>query len=228
MLTKKKKLSKREIKEDKLVTTYYKVYNYFLENKNRIGMYAGGLLVVIAVIYFYINNKAENNTQAGIQLSRVIDLYDSGAYLEAIEGRQGTDIVGLKKVVADYGSTENGETAKIYLANSYQMLGKIEEAFKSYEDYGGSNKIFNATALSGEAGYYAYKKDYEKAADLYLSASRVSKENVLNPEYMLKAAINYIDAGKKEDAKDLLETIKKDFTTSTAFREVDKYLTLVN
>jgi hypothetical protein len=45
---------------------------------------------------------------------------------------------------------------------------------------------------------------------------------------MLKAAINYIDSGKKEDAKDLLETIRKDYQTSTAFREVDKYLTLVN
>jgi len=148
--------------------------------------------------------------------------------LEAIEGRQGTNIVGLKKIVSEYGSTENGEIAKIYLANSYQMLGNIEEAFKFYEDYGGSNKLFKATALSGEAGYYAYKKEYGKAADLYLSASRVSKENVLNPDYMLKAAINYIDAGNKEEAKDLLETIRKDYQTSTAFREVDKYLTLVN
>ena len=228
MLTKKKKLSKREIKEDKLVTTYYKVYNYFVENKNRVGMYAGGLLVVIAAIYFYINNKAENNEQAGIQLSRVMGLYDAGAYLEAIEGRQGTNIFGLKKIAAEYGSTENGETAKIFLANSYQMLGNVEEALKYYEDYDGSNKIFKATALAGEAGYYAHKKDYEKAADLYLSASRVAKENVFNPEYMLKAAVNYIDAGKKDYAKDLLETIRKDYQTSTAFREVDKYLTLVN
>ena len=228
MLTKKKKLSKREIKEDKLVTTYYKVYNYFNENKNRIGIYAGGLIVVIAAIYFYMNNKAENNNQAGIQLSRVMGLYDAGAYLEAIEGRQGTNIVGLKKIVSEYGSTENGEIAKIYLANSYQILGNIEEAFKFYEDYGGSNKLFKATALSGEAGYYANKKEYGKAADFYLSASRVSKENVLNPDYMLKAAINYIDAGNKEEAKDLLETIRKDYQTSAAFREVDKYLTLVN
>ncbi len=45
---------------------------------------------------------------------------------------------------------------------------------------------------------------------------------------MLKAAINYIDAGNKEEAKDLLETIRKDYQTSTAFRDVDKYLTLVN
>lgn len=228
MLTKKKKLSKKEIKEDKLVTTYYKVYNYVLDNKNRLGIYLGGLLVVIAAIYFYMNNKAENNVQAGIQLSRVMGLYDAGAYLETIEGRQGTKIVGLKKIVSEYGSTENGETAKIFLANSYQMLGKVEEAYKYYEDYGGSNKVFEATALSGEAGYYADKKEYEKAADLYLSASRVAKENVLNPEYMLKAAVNFIDAGKKEDAKDLLETIRKDYQTSTAFREIDKYLTLVN
>ena len=228
MLTKKKKLSKREIKEDKLVTTYYKVYNYFNENKNRIGMYAGGLLVVIAAIYFYMNNKAENNLQAGVQLSRVMGLYDAGAYLEAIEGRQGTNIAGLKKIVSDYGSTENGEIAKVYLANSYQMLGNIEEAYKYYEDYSGSSKIFKASALSGEAGYHANKKEYEKAADLYRSASRVSKENVSNPEYMLKAAINYIDAGNKDEAKDLLETIRKDFQTSTAFREVDKYLALVN
>jgi tetratricopeptide (TPR) repeat protein len=228
MLTKKKKLSKREIKEDKLVTTYYKVYNFVQENKNRLGMYLGVLIVVGAVIYFYINNKIESNKEAGIQLSRVINLYDSGAYLEAIEGRQGTNIVGLKKIVSEYGSTENGEIAKIYLADSYQLLGNVEEAFKYYEDYSGNNNIFEATALAGEAGYYAYKKDFEKAADLYLKASRVSKENVLNPDYMLKAAVNYINAGNKEEAKDLLETIRKDFPTSTAFRDIDKYLALVN
>lgn len=228
MLTKKKKLSKREIKEDKLVTTYYKVYNYFMENKNRLGMYAGGLAIAVLAIYFYLSNKASNNEIAGTQLGRVLAIYDAGSYLEAIEGRQGTNIVGLKKIVSDYGSTNNGEIAKIYLANAYQMLGKVEEAFDLYKDYGGSNEIFKATALAGEAGYYAYKKDFEKAADLYLRASRVSKANVLNPDYMLKAAVNYIEAGNKEEAKELLETIRKDYQTSTAFRDVDRYLTLTN
>lgn len=228
MLTKKKKLSKKEIKEDKLVTTYYQVYNFVMENKNRVGMYVGGLIVVIAAVYFYISNKAENNRLAGIELSRVMNLYDVGSYLEAIEGRQGTNVVGLKKIVADYGGTENGEAAKIYLANSYQLLGNIEESYKYYKDYSGDNEVFKATALAGEAGYLAYKNDYEDAADLYLKAAHVSKENVLNSDYMLKAAVNFINAGKKEDAKDLLETIKKDYKTSTAFRDVDKYLAIVN
>lgn len=228
MLAKKKKLTKREIKEDKLVTTYYKAYNYFNENKNRIGIYAGAFIALILLIYFYINYRSENNKEAGKHLAKVLTLYDSGSYLEAIEGRQGTDVIGLKKIVEEYGSSENGETAKIFLANSYVMLGNVEDAFKYYKDYGGNNDLFKATALAGEAGYFAYKKDYEKAADLYLKAARVSKQNILNPDYMLKAAINYIEAGKKEEAKDLLEMIRKDYQTSTAFREVDKYLALTN
>ena len=108
------------------------------------------------------------------------------------------------------------------------MLDKIDDAFKYYKDYDGSIGIFKAASLAGQAGYYAYKNDFEKAADLYMQASKVSSEDVSNPDYMLKAGINYIKAGKKDDAKDIFEKIKKDYTSSTAFREVDKYLAQVD
>ena len=134
MLQKKKKLSRKEIKEDKLVSTYYKTIGLYEENKSRVLLYAGALVVLAAAIIFYINNKKESNEQAGLMLSRVMSIYDSGLYLEAIEGRQGSNVIGLKKIVEEYGSTENGEIAKIYLANSYDMLGKFDEAFKYYED----------------------------------------------------------------------------------------------
>ena len=71
-----------------------------------------------------------------------MNLYDQGSYLEAIEGRPSQNIIGLKKIVEDYGSTENGETAKIYLANSYDMLGKPDEALKYYSDYDGDISIY--------------------------------------------------------------------------------------
>lgn len=228
MLTQKKKLSKKEIKEDKLVESYYKAYGFFDENKSRIGLYAVIIVALAAVIYLYMNSRGQTNETAGVELSRVMSIYDSGSYLEAIEGRQGTNIIGLKKIVEEYGSTENGENAKIFLANAYFYLGKNEEAFKYYEDYGGSNDLYKATALAGEAGYYASNKEYEKAADLYRKASRISEVNALNPEYILKASINYINAGKKDVAKDLLETLKRDFTNSAPAREADRYLALTD
>jgi tetratricopeptide (TPR) repeat protein len=228
MLTKKKKLTRKEIKEDKLVSTYYKVLSYFEENRSRLLTYGGVLLVIALAVIYYVNHNKEVNQQAGLELSRVIDLYDNGSYLEAIEGRAGTDIVGLKKIVEDYGGTENGETAKIYMANSYNRLGKFDEAFKYYQSYSGDIPMLKAASLAGQAGYYAYKKDYKKAGDLFRDAAHVSKYNVENPDYMLKSAINYINAGENQRAKELLTTIKNDYKTSSASREVERYLALIN
>jgi tetratricopeptide (TPR) repeat protein len=190
--------------------------------------YAGAAAAVIILAVFYINHRSQQNTEAGIQLSRIIDVYDGGAYLQAIEGQAGTNVLGLKKIVEKYGSTENGETAKIYLANAYEFLGKSDDAFKYYDDYSGSINIYKAAALAGQAGYYAYKNNFEKAAELYEKAANVSKEDVLNPDYLLNAGANYIKAGNEKVAKQLLTKIRKDYTTSSASRDVEKYLAQIN
>ena len=227
MLQKKKKLSKKEIKEDKLLNFYKAAVVFFEKYKNKIFIYAGVLVAVAALVYFYVNQKSESNEKAGLELSRIMPLYDQGAYLEAIEGRQGTNIIGLKKLVEDFGGSENGETAKIYLANCFAFLGNYDEAFKYYKDYSGSIDYFEASALAGQAGYYAVQEDFEKAADLYLKASKISKLNSQNPDYLLNAGIYYLKTGDKEEAKILFNRIKEDYATSLAFREVDKYLSMI-
>ncbi len=227
MLTKKKKLSKKEIKEDKLVSFMVKVENFYEDYKSKIVLYSGVLIVAVLAAYFYVNQQKAANDEAGLHLSRVMQIFDSGSYLEAIEGRQGTNIIGLKRVVEEYGSTENGETAKIYLAGAYSYLGNYEEAFKYYNDYSGSIDLYKASALAGIAGYYAAKRDYQKAADLYKEAAGAAEINAQNPDYLLDAAVNYYTAGDSEEAKILLEKIKEDYATSEARKQVDKYLALV-
>ncbi len=227
MLQKKKKLSKKEIKEDKLINLYKLSIKFFDEYKSKVLLYTGVLVVVAAAVYFYVNQKAESNEKAGLELSRIMPLYDQGLHLEAIEGRQGTNIIGLKKLVEEYSGTENGETAKIYLANSYSFLGNNEEALKYYEDYGGSIDYFEAAALAGQAGYFANKDEFEKAANLYLKASKRSRINSQNPDYLLNAGICFLKVGEKEEAKILFNSIKEEYATSLAYREVDKYLSSI-
>jgi tetratricopeptide (TPR) repeat protein len=228
MLQKKKKLSKKEIKEDKLITYFYSAENFFTKYKNKILPYTGVVLIAVVAVYFYLNQKAENNEKAGIELSRIMSIFNQGSYLEAIEGKQGTNIIGLKRLVEEYSGTENGETAKIYLANCYAYLGNYDEAIKYYEDYSGNIDYFKAASLAGRAGYYASKNNYEKAADLYLEASKLTEINSQNPDYLLNAGIYYMKLGNKEEAKILFNRIKEDYTSSLANREVDKYLSLVN
>lgn len=228
MLTKKKKLSRKEIKQDKLVESYYKAYSFFQDNRQRIVMYSGILLALIFVAIFYINNKKQNNQTAGIELSRIMALYDNGSYLEAINGRPGTPIIGLKKIVEEYGNTENGETAKIYLGNAYTYLGKTEDAYNSYKNYNGSIKLYQASSYAGQAAYFAEKKEFDKAADLYQKAAHVTETDVQNADYLVKAAINLMKSGDNKSAKELFEKIQKDYKTSTAARDVQKYLVQLN
>lgn len=228
MLTKKKKITKKVIKEDKLVTTYYKTLEFINEYKKQIYIYGGIILVVIIAVYWYINQRTKNNDIASSELAKVLDYYTNGSYQEAIDGVPASNIIGLKKIVDDYGSTDNGEAAKIFLADSYAALGKLDDAYKYYNDYGGSNKMFEATALAGKASYYEYKKEYLKAADAFNEAARVSKNNSENAGYLLNASIDYIKVGEKEKAKGLLQKIKEDYKTSMAVRDVDRYLAMVD
>lgn len=228
MLQKKKKFTRKEIKEDKLISLVYKSQSLFEEHKNKIYIYGLVLVVVAAAVYYFLTQKAEENVLAGIELSRVMKLYNQGAYLEAIEGRQGTDIIGLKQIVDKYSGTENGETAKIFLANSYSFLGNDDEALKYFEDYSGSIDYFSAASLAGRAAYFASKGEYEKAAELYLKASKVSKINAENPQYMLNAGIYFLNTGDKKQAKALFTAIKQEYPNTSVIREVDNYVTLAD
>jgi tetratricopeptide (TPR) repeat protein len=228
MLTKQKKLSRKEIKEDKLVEFYYKSISFLEENKNKVFTYLGVVALVVVAVILFMNYRSGQNEEAAGHLSKAMDMYDMGDFLGAVEGKKDVKILGLKEIVSQYGSTENGETAKIYLANSYANLGKTDEALKYYEDYSGNIDIYVAASLAGQAGYYAAKNEFEKAADLYMKASKVSKVDVMNSDYIFQAAINYFEAGNMEQAKNLLQTIKDDYKTSAVYSQVDRYLTQLN
>lgn len=228
MLTKQKKLSRKEIKEDKLVEFYYKSQSFFEEYKSKILLVGGVVAVAIAAVFGYISYKNGQNEDAGVHLAKVMDIYDQGDFLGAIEGRKDAKILGLKEIVAQYGSTENGETAKIYLANSYANLGKSDDAYKYYDDYSGDIDLYQAAALAGQAAYFSSKNEYEKAAELYEKASKISKNNSMNADYIFQAAYNYFEAGEKDQAKTLFQLVKDEYKTSMVFAQVDRYLNQLN
>ena len=227
MLAKPKKISRKKVKEDKLVTFYSKTLEFYEKYQTKIIIAVGAIAVVILAMVLYSNKMEQDNLTATTELSRVIPLYESGSYQEAIDGTPGTNVVGLKEIVDQYGGTEQGEVAKIYLANSYMYLGKIDEALEAYNDYSGSNKLFKAAALAGKAGCYASKGEYGKAADYYEDAANVSENNASNPDYLLKAGINYIEVDKNENAKTVLERIKKDYSSTIYLSNADRYLALI-
>ena len=88
MLTKQKKLSRKEIKEDKLVEFYYKSQSFFEENKNKVFTYLGAVALVVIAVILFMNYRSGQNEEAAGHLSKVMDMYDMGDYLGAVEGKK--------------------------------------------------------------------------------------------------------------------------------------------
>lgn len=224
MINKKKKITKKEIKEDKLVTTFYNTRTFIETNQQKLLIALGAIVVVIIAFIWYSNKKSEDNLIASQQLSFILPIYEKGSFQEAIDGRPGTGLVGLKSIVENYGNTEQGEIAKIYLANSYFALSDYENALEYFKDYSGSSKIHKASSYAGVAGCYEQKKEFANASEYFNKAAKITELESQKADYLLNAAINLINSGDSNEAKSFLEKIKNDYKTSAAAAQVDKFL----
>lgn len=50
----------------------------------------------------------------------------------------------------------------------------------------------------------------------------------MNAQYLLNAAIVYIEMDKKDKAKDILISLKSDYSKSYVIKDVDRYMALVD
>jgi len=224
VLAKKKKISKREIQEDKLITYYSKALKFVDTYSKQLIIGIGVFAVLIAAVVIYQNKVEEDNIAATSALSKIMSSYEQKNYQSAIDGQPGTDLVGLKGIVENYGSSAQGEIAKLYLANSYYYTGKYDEALKTYDDISNSQPGLRAASLAGKGACYEEKGNYLNAAKNYEKAAHVYKYNALNSSYLLHSGIDYLKVKQYDKAQTVLKLVKKEYKSSKEAQEVDRYL----
>ena len=229
MLNPSKKIVKKEVKQDPLLTTYVQTTSWYYEHKKQVSYGLTALVVIIIGIVVFVNNRRANDEKASVELGKVYSIYDAGAtdinqYKVAINGQPERNIMGLKAIVENYGGSVSGELARLYLANAYRYTGRYDEAIKEYESFSGSSDFVKAAAHAGLAGAYEAKNEFEKAASEYERAAGASNEPYVIPEYLSAAARCYGLAGAKDKALTLFKRVKKEYPTSTYAREADRYI----
>ncbi len=224
MLKPRKRITKKELKQDQLITTYVKTTEFLRNNRKVVSGTLTGLVIAVIVVIAYLNNRHSDNLKAATDLSQVMNLFDGGAYQMAINGDPTRNITGLKTIVDNYGSSETGEQAKIYLADCYYYLGDYDNAMKYFKDYDGSDKLLETSADAGIAEVYEISKDFEKSAEYYDRAASRDSKSFLTPQYLIGAARSYIKIGKKDRAIDLLNRVQKNFPDSPYATNLDYYM----
>jgi tetratricopeptide (TPR) repeat protein len=195
---------------------YYEAQDWFSRNKNTAYIALGVLVAAIAGLYFYNQNKAEQNERASALLSRVVPMYLQGDYRKAIDGDPSQKFgneptLGLRQIVADYGSTDAGNQAALYLGNAYYYLGQPDSALAMFDKVDINAPVVQASVEAGRAAVLEDKGNKAEAAKLFESAAKRSEENPLNADYFLSAAQGYEAAGNKDEAIRLYKMLLEEY-----------------
>lgn len=223
MLKPKKGISKREMKEDKLVTTYFKTRTWIEENRRIVTYIVAVPIALLAILWFVENNRRQSDQRATTELAKVFPLYDQGQYKLAVDGIPQENIRGLQSIVDEYGGSHSGEMAKLYLGDCYFNLKDYDKALKYFGEVDFSDKLISSSALAGEGACYEALGKHEEAGELYEKAASKYMTTLQAPQDLFNAARNYSEAGNKDKAGQMLDRLKKEFPETSYARDVDRY-----
>jgi len=224
MLRPKKKISKKELKEDALVSSYVKIRTFYEQHKRYISIALTAVVVMVIAGFIYVNNRKANNEKATTELGKVFQYHGEGQYQTAIDGVPERNVAGLKSIVTNYGGTHSGQFARFLLADCYYQLGNYQEALKNFEDFSPDAMLLSVSRLAGIAQCYEAEGKYGEAAEYFDKAVAENPNGVSAAEYLSAAARNYALAGQKERALDLYKRLKKNFPTTTYGRDADRFI----
>ena len=183
MLQPKRKLgTHKEIKQDKLVTTFFQVQDWFEKYKKPV-LYGVIAIIAIIAISSYSQSVSRNKEQeASVELAKGKTAYENARYQEA------TQILG--PLISQYSGSQSAGFGTILLAKSFLALERYDEAlqyFQAYlDDY--DDKLLTIAAHTGKASCYDQKGEYEQAAAAYEQAARADADSFKAPALLLSAA----------------------------------------
>lgn len=224
MLRAKKKITKRELKQDALVTTLGKAESLYEENKRLIGIVAAAIAVAVVGVMLLSRSRASAEEAAGAALGRVREFVDNGQHQVAVEGVKERGIMGLREIVDEYGSTSSGRIARFYLANAYFATGKVDDALREFEDVDPIDDLVASSRLAGIAACREAKRDHAGAAESFERAGTAYPKDPSAAENLWHAARNHAQAGNRERALDLLRKVKKNSPESPLARDADRLI----
>ncbi len=191
---------------------------FFEKNKKAlIGCVVAVIVIIAGIILcntYYLKPRAE---KASTELAKSQELFDQQQYEKALPGFQ--------KVADEYGSTDAGNLAQLYIGICQANLGKWQEAVNALESFSGQDDQMVSPAAEGALGNaYANLNQLDKAVEHLKKAAKMADNNTLSPVYLIQAGEILESQGKKAEALELYQQVKEKYVNSMQYQSIDKYI----
>lgn len=218
----KKKSTRKELREDRIVTLYAKAWMFYEENRTRVYAAAAGVVLLIAGIVGYVYYQSQQQAEAEQLLAQVAQTYAQGNYQAALDGTG--DTPGLLTIAEEYGSTQAGNLATYYAADALYRLGEYDRALELFQEYDATEDFIGASALAAQAAIYEDRGEYEQAAALYEDAAEHFSNSLTTPKYLMEAGRAHESAGNLDAAIALYQRIEDEYPDSDLAQDVNRYI----
>lgn len=196
----------------------------FIEKNQQILTYiVVGIIVVILAFFGY-----KKYVMAPKEKTAEVAIFNAQYYFEqdsldlALEG-DGVN-AGFLEIIDDYGSTKEGNLAKYYAGICYLNKGEYETAIDYLKKFSSDDQVLSGMALGAIGDSYMQLGDANTAADYYIKAANINKNDFVSPAFLVKAGWSYEIMGNWQKALDTYEGIKKEFPKAKESRDMDKFI----
>jgi TolA-binding protein len=213
-------LTKKELKQDKLVDFAYKAERFYLQNQKLVLGIAVGILIVVLAVVFIRKTTRSSRMEDSYQLMMAKIAYGSGRADEAENA--------FRKIASSMGGDAAAQ-AKLYLgkiAYDKENYSQAAQEFQAYLKDNSGNEELDVAAMSGLAASYEALDRLSEAVQLYMEIPDKYLKNAYAPQALLEAARVYRKLNQNDKLINayhmILDKYPESHAASTAKRELEK------
>jgi len=217
---------KEETKHDELVNVEHALTTteVFIEKYQKQIIYGVGAVVLVVLIALSFRNfyLEPREVAAQNEMYKAQGYFAKDSFRLALEGT-GSESIGFKEIVSDYGITASGKLAAAYAGICYYKLGQYDNAIKYLSQFDGNDTYFSASVIGLTGDSYVEMGETSKAISYFEKAA--DKDNtIMSPVYLKKAGLVYESLNQPEKAEKEYTKIKDNYPKSPEASDIDKYI----
>ena len=221
MLKPRKRLTKREMKEDQFVTRVVQASAFVQQRIKELAVGVGIVLLAVVVVVSVVQYGKHRAAAAADLLAE--------AEVAKRSGRGLSETVELYAQVLDrYGGTPSGGQAQIGLAEAKLEAGDTEGARDAFEQYlrkhRGDDPLLSYAAWAGVGACFEDEGRYAEAAEHYEAFWERHPKSPYAPQALLESARGFELAGQSEKAREVLQRIVDQYEDAALTYQARRHL----
>ena len=218
-----KQIDKTDKQFAQIEETLTKTEQYIEDNQKSLTVIVGAIVAIVAIYLGFTNfylEPLEQEAHADMYMAEIY--FEKDSFNLALNGDG--QYLGFLDIADEYGLTNAGNLANYYAGLCYLHTAQFEDAIEYLSDFSSDDIILSTLALGCIGDAYLELEDNSSALKYYEKAADNTSNDFTTPRYLMKQAIVLEMDEEYEDALEMYNQIKEDYSKSQIAQDIDKYI----